>query len=395
MDTILFLEFVTNVTISKQTNRELEEMKAQGPLKGVKVLEFVGLGPAPFCGMMLSDMGADVVRIDRPGAGSLGAADVLARGRRSVALNLKDEADQALARQMIAKADILLEGYRPGVMERLGFGPEVALSLNPALVYGRMTGWGQYGPLAHAAGHDINYIALTGALGAIGPEDQPVPPLNLVGDFGGGAMYLAFGVMAGLHHARTTGEGQVVDAAIVDGAASLMASQYQLRALGIWNTSRASNLLDGGAHFYRTYRCADGKHVSVGPIEAEFYALLCEKIGIDAADYPADWSGRNWKEANPVLEMVFARKSRAEWCEILEGTDVCFAPVLDYEEAAEHPHMVERQVFQEVEGVRQPAPAPRFSRTPGAIQGPAGQVGVDRDSVLKDWAIEASPVSGE
>ncbi|MBR9826828.1 MAG: CoA transferase [Alphaproteobacteria bacterium] len=362
-------------------------MKAQGPLKGVKVIEFVGLGPAPFCAMMLSDMGAEVLRIDRPGAISLGASDVLARGRRTVALDLKSEDDQALCKDFIAKADILLEGYRPGVMERLGFGPDVAHAINPRLVYGRMTGWGQYGPLAHAAGHDLNYVALTGALAAIGPKEQPVPPLNLVGDFGGGAMYLAFGVLAALHHATATGEGQVVDAAIVDGAASLMASQYQLMALGIWNTQRQSNLLDGGAHFYRTYACKDEKHVSVGPIEPEFYALLCEKIGIDPAEYPADWSGKNWEEANPVLERIFASKTRDEWCELLEGTDACFAPVLDYEEAAEHPHMVERGVFTEIDGVRQPAPAPRFSKTPGAIQGPVQGPDEDRSEVLRAWGL--------
>ena len=387
MDTILFLEFVTNATISKLSIRELGIMKAQGPLKGVKVVEFVGLGPAPFCAMMLSDMGADIIRIDRPGAMSLGAADVLARGRRSLAMDLKSEDDQAICRDLIGKADILLEGYRPGVMERLGFGPDVAFELNPKLVYGRMTGWGQYGPLAHAAGHDLNYIALTGALAAIGTKDTPLPPLNLVGDFGGGAMYLGFGVLAALHHAQNTGEGQVVDAAIVDGAASLMASQYQLRALGIWNTNRQSNLLDGGAHFYRTYACKDGKHVSVGPIEAEFYALLCEKTGVDPAEYPADWSGKNWEEGSAIFEPIFASKTRDEWCEILQGTDVCFAPVLDYEEAAEHPHMAERGVFTEIDGVRQPAPAPRFSKTPGAIQGPAQAPAKDRSEILQSWGI--------
>lgn len=387
MDTFLFLEFVTNVTISKLSIRGLEEMKPQGPLKGVKVVEFVGLGPAPFCGMMLSDMGADIIRIDRPGAGSLGAADVLARGRRSLALDLKDEGDQAIARDLIGKADILLEGYRPGVMERLGFGPDIALALNPRLVYGRMTGWGQYGPLAHAAGHDLNYIALSGALGAIGTAQAPVPPLNLVGDFGGGAMYLAFGVLAALHHATASGEGQVVDAAIVDGAVSLMASQYQLRALGIWNTQRESNLLDGGAHFYRTYECADGEFISIGPIEPEFYALLCEKVGIDAEAWPADWSGGNWAEARPVFEALFKSRPRADWCELLEGSDACFAPVLTYEEAAEHPHMVERKSFVEVDGVRQPAPAPRFSRTPGAIQGAAQPPVEDRGALLESWGI--------
>ena len=255
-------------------------MKAQGPLKGVKVLEFVGLGPAPFCAMMLSDMGADVVRIDRPGAHGLGAADVLGRGRRSVALNLKDEDELETARQLIATADILLEGYRPGVMERLGLGPDISLARNPALVYGRMTGWGQYGPLAHAAGHDLNYIALTGALGAIGDTEKPAIPLNLVGDFGGGAMYLGFGVLAALHHARATGEGQVVDAAIVDGATSLMASQHQLAAVGLWSPERGTNLLDGAAHFYSVYECADGGFISVGPLEPESMRCCVRRPGL-------------------------------------------------------------------------------------------------------------------
>jgi alpha-methylacyl-CoA racemase len=362
-------------------------MKPQGPLKGVKVVEFVGLGPAPFCAMMLADMGCDVVRIDRPGAGGGGSADILARGRRSVALNLKDKTDHKTAVELIAKADILLEGYRPGVMERLGLGPDIALQANPVLVYGRMTGWGQFGPLAHAAGHDINYIALTGALHAIGPQSSPVPPLNLVGDFGGGAMYLAFGVLAALTHARTTGEGQVVDAAIVDGATSLMASQHQLAAYGLWNTTRGNNLLDGASHFYGVYECSDGKHISIGPIEPEFYALLCEKIGVDADQYPADWSGKNWAETRQMFEIIFRASTRDEWCELLEGTDVCFAPVLDYKESAEHPHMVEREIYQTHDGVRQAAPAPRFSRTPGAIQGPAPKPGAHTDDVIADWGV--------
>lgn len=362
-------------------------MKAQGPLKGVKVLEFVGLGPAPFCAMMLADMGADVVRVDRPGAAGLGPAEILARGRRSVALDLKSEDGLQTARDLIARTDILIEGYRPGVMERLELGPETALGLNPALVYGRMTGWGQHGPLAHAAGHDINYIALTGALAAIGTEERPVPPLNLVGDFGGGAMYLAFGVLAALHHAKATGEGQVVDAAIVDGAVSLMASQHQLAALGLWSTQRHGNLLDGASHFYTVYECADGKHVSVGPLEPEFYALLCEKAGVDVQEWPADWTGANWPDARAHFVEIFKTRTRDEWCAVLEGTDACFAPVLTYEESTQHPHMAERGVYQTVDGVRQPAPAPRFSRTPGEIQGSAPKPGADTRQVLKDWGL--------
>lgn len=367
-------------------------MKQQGPLKGVKVLEFVGLGPAPFCAMMLSDMGADVVRIDRPGAFGGGAAEVLARGRRSVALDLKNEAALEACLGMVEAADILLEGFRPGVMERLGIGPDIALARNPALVYGRMTGWGQYGPLAHAAGHDLNYIALTGALGAIGTPDKPVPPLNLVGDFGGGAMYLAFGVLAALHHARSTGQGQVVDAAIVDGATSLMASQHQLAAMGLWHTRRGENLLDGGAHFYGVYACSDGGFVSIGPLEPEFYALLCEKLGISPEDMPADWTGQGWAEARSRLETIFLTRSRDAWCDVFEGSDVCFAPVLNYEESAEHPHMIERAVYQEIEGVRQAAPAPRFSATPGAIQGSAPKPGAHTRDALLDWGVPAGLV---
>ena len=362
-------------------------MKPQGPLKGVKVIEFVGLGPAPFCAMMLSDMGADVVRIDRPGAMGGGAGDIMGRGRRSVALNLKDEGELALCRKMIGQAAIRLEGYRPGEMERLGLGPDVALKENPALVYGRMTGWGQFGPLAHAAGHDLNYISITGALGAIGPKEKPAIPLNLVGDFGGGAMYLGFGVLAALTHARTTGEGQVVDAAIVDGAVSLMASQHQLISAGLWDTQRENNLLDGGCHFYSVYECADGQHVSVGPLEPEFYALLCEKLGVDMGEHPNDWTGKGWEAGKEAFTAIFKQKTRDEWCELLEGTDACFAPVLNYEESAAHPHMVERGTYQELDGFRHPAPAPRFSRTPGAIQGPAPVPGSDRDDVLKSWGL--------
>ncbi|SDL94228.1 CaiB/BaiF CoA transferase family protein [Maricaulis salignorans] len=360
-------------------------MKAQGPLKGVKVLEFVGLGPAPFCAMMLADMGADVVRIDRPGAHGGGASEVLARGRRSISLNMKDEGDLAICRDLISKAEILIEGFRPGVMERLGLGPDAAFGLNPALVYGRMTGWGQTGPLAQAAGHDINYISLTGALGAIGTTQTPVPPLNLVGDFGGGAMYLAFGVLAGLLHARATGEGQVVDAAIVDGATSLMASQHQLAAMGLWNTRRGENLLDGGAHFYGVYACADGGHVSIGPLEPQFYAQLMDKLGIDPASMPPSWTSEDWAAAKARLAAIFLGKTRDEWCALLEGSDVCFAPVLNYEESPDHPHMAQRGVYVEIDGVRQAAPAPRFSRTPGAVQGAASKPGADRDAILADW----------
>lgn len=369
------------------------QTKAQGPLRGVKVVEFVGLGPAPFCAMLLSDLGAEVVRIDRPGAGGGGPAEVLARGRRSVALNLKKPDAVNACLKLLASADILLEGYRPGVMERLGLGPDVCLKANPKLVYGRMTGWGQHGPLAHAAGHDLNYIALTGALDAIGPKDRPVPPVNVVGDFGGGSMYLAVGVLAALHHARATGEGQVVDAAIVDGAAHLMAAIHQLSAMGLWNAPRGENLLDGGAPFYDTYRCADGRFVSVAPLEPEFYALLIGKLGLK--DHPAvasQFDAARWPALRQLLTETFASQPRDHWTALLEGSDACFAPVLDLQEARDHSHMRARGVFEEVAGVPQAAPAPRFSRTPGAIQGAAPRPGEDTEPVLLDWGFTKADI---
>ncbi|WP_440959815.1 CaiB/BaiF CoA transferase family protein [Oceanicaulis sp. LC35] len=370
------------------------DTKAQGPLRGVKVLEFVGLGPAPFCAMLLSDLGAEVIRIDRPHAGGGGPAEVLARGRRSAAFNLKSESAVKACLKMMQSAHIVLEGYRPGVMERLGLGPEEALRANPALVYGRMTGWGQYGPLAHSAGHDLNYIALTGALDAIGPKDKPVPPVNVVGDFGGGSMYLAVGVLAAFHHARTTGEGQVVDAAIVDGAAHLMGAVHQLDAIGMWSQPRGENLLDGGAPFYDTYRCADGAFVSIGALEGEFYQLLIEKL--DLTDHPAmqaQYDAKTWPDMRRAFEETFASQPQAHWTALLDGTDACFAPVLDTKAAAENPHMKARGVFVEVEGVRQAAPAPRFSRTPGAIQSVAPIPGEHTEAVLKDWGFSDAEIS--
>ncbi|MGP1276533.1 MAG: CaiB/BaiF CoA transferase family protein [Caulobacterales bacterium] len=368
-------------------------MNAQGPLRGVKVVEFVGLGPAPFAAMLLSDLGADVVRIDRPGAHGGGPAEVLARGRRSVAFDLKNPDAVSACLDLVARADILLEGFRPGVMERLGLGPDVAHKRNRALVYGRMTGWGQHGPLAHAAGHDINYISLTGALDAMGTPESPAIPLNLVGDFGGGSLYLAFGVLAALTHARTTGEGQVVDAAIVDGAASLMGAIHQLQAMGVWSRGRGENLLDGGAAFYGTYKCADGKFVSIGPLEPEFYSLLLETLGLSGEPVMANpYDASQWGAQRARLEAVFSTRTRDEWSALLEGSDACFAPVLTTDEAAVHPHMAERGVFTEVAGVRQAAPAPRFSRTPGAIQGPAPKPGSDTDSVLADWGFDRNAI---
>jgi alpha-methylacyl-CoA racemase len=365
-----------------------------GPLNGVKVMEFAGVGPGPFCCMLLSDMGADVVRIDRKGGRAGFKNDIPARGRRSVALDLKNDEDVALALAMMEKADVVIEGFRPGVMERLGLGPDDALARNPRLVYGRMTGWGQTGPLAHAAGHDLNYIAISGALHAMGRGNAPPsPPLNLVGDYGGGSLYLAMGVCAALFEATRSGKGQVVDAAITDGAASLMSVIYGLRASGIWSDDRDSNLLDGGAHFYDVYETSDGKYVSIGSLEPQFYALLIEKLGLkeDPAFAGHHMDRSQWPALSEKIAAAIKTKTRDEWTALMEGSDVCFAPVLSMAEAPSHPHNIARQAFVEVNGLVQPAPAPRFSRTPSAIQGPAAQIGADTEKVLADWGISARP----
>jgi alpha-methylacyl-CoA racemase len=367
----------------------------QGPLKGLKIVEFAGIGPAPFCGMLLSDLGADVLRIDRiggPSGGSRPVADrfsVTQRGRRSVAFDLKSPAAVEACLKLFESADAVFEGFRPGVMERLGLGPDVALARNPKLVYGRMTGWGQTGPLAKAAGHDINYIALTGALHAIGTADKPVPPLNLVGDFGGGALYLAFGLLAGVIHARATGQGQVIDAAMTDGAASLLSMFYGFKALGMWTGERRDNMLDGGAHFYDTYKCADGKWIALGSIEPQFYALLLEKTGLSDPHFHQQMNRAEWPALSDKLAAVIAQKTREEWCAIMEGTDICFAPVLDLEEAPKHPHNAARQTFVEIDGVVQPAPAPRFSATPGAVQSGPPAIGGDTETALAHWGFSA------
>ena len=364
----------------------------QGPLTGLKIVEFAGIGPGPFCGMLLSDLGADVVRIDRKGGRGGSPSDVTSRGRRSVALDLKlPEAVEACLKLMDA-ADGIIEGFRPGVMERLGLGPDVVLKRNPKLVYGRMTGWGQTGPWSMAAGHDMNYIAITGALHAIGTDDKPVPPLNLVGDFGGGALYLAFGLMAGIIQARETGKGQVVDCAMSDGAASLMAMFYGMKGAGIWKETRRSNMLDGGAHFYDTYQCSDGKWVSIGSIEPQFYALLLEKTGITDPQFQRQLDRDLWPELRAKLAAVIATKAQAEWTAIMGGTDVCFAPILDLDEAPKHPHNVARQTFVEVGGVTQPAPAPRFSVTPPAIQGPPPAIGAHNREALADWGFSSAEI---
>jgi alpha-methylacyl-CoA racemase len=371
----------------------------KGPLSGVKIVEFAGIGPGPFCGMLLSDLGADVVRIDRKGGGRGSKFDVTARGRRSVALDLKTPEAVEACLTLMERADAAFEGFRPGVMERLGLGPDVALKRNPKLVYGRMTGWGQFGPLAQAAGHDINYIAITGALAAIGLDDKPIPPLNLVGDFGGGALYLAFGLLAGIISARTTGQGQVVDCAMTDGAASLMSMFYGMLASGAWREGREANLLDGGAHFYGTYKCKDDQWVSLGSIEPQFYALLVEKAGLADEQFKLQMSREDWPALKAKLTDVIKTKTRDEWTALMEGTDVCFGPVMGMREAASHPHNAARETFVTIDGVVQPAPAPRFSATPGAIQAPPPAIGADNEAALADWgfapsAIEALQTAG-
>jgi alpha-methylacyl-CoA racemase len=344
-------------------------VRAAGPLAGFRIVEFAGIGPGPFACMLLADMGADVVTLDRVGAGKNLKA-VAARGRKVIEIDLKDKTAVAQVLELLSSADALIEGFRPGVMERLGLGPDVVLARNAKLVYGRMTGWGQEGPLAQAAGHDINYISITGALAAIGTNDKPVPPLNLVGDFGGGALYLVVGVLAALLEAAKSGKGQVVDAAMCDGAASLMSMFFDMSASGRWVEGRERNFLDGGAHFYGVYECACGNFVSIGSIEPQFYALLRRHAGLSDACFDAQMDRKAWPELRKGLAEIFKRKDRDEWCKIMEGTDICFAPVLTMAEAPKHPHMAARNVFVERHGVTQPGPAPRFSRTPSAIREP-------------------------
>ncbi len=357
-----------------------------GPLKGLKVIELAGIGPAPFCAMLLADMGADVIRVER--AGMSRQERTLSRGRRTIVLDLKDPMALRTVLALIEQADALIEGFRPGVMERLGLGPEVCLARNPRLVYGRMTGWGQDGPLAQAAGHDINYIALTGALHAIGSaHGPPVPPLNLVGDFGGGGTLLAFGLVCALLEARSSGQGQVVDAAMTDGSALLMSMIYELKSAGFWHDERGHNILDGGAPFYNTYECLDGHWVAIGPIEPQFYALLLERCGITDPAFQSQYNQEQWPHLKTKLAAIFKTKTRADWCALLEGTDACFAPVLDLDEAPAHPHNQARQTFIEVEGAMQPAPAPRFSRTAPAIQPSATLSQEQIATVLKDWGL--------
>jgi alpha-methylacyl-CoA racemase len=369
-----------------------------GPLEGVRVIELAGIGPGPYACMLLADAGADVLRVDRAvGTGARPADephwDLLNRSRCSAAVDLRNPEGVALVLDLVVQADALVEGWRPGVAERLGVGPQVCLERNPRLVYGRMTGWGQEGPLAHSAGHDIDYIALCGALWSIGRStERPVPPLNLVGDFGGGGMLLAFGLLAGLVEARSSGKGQVVDAAMVDGAASLMTMTYALHRLGWWREDRGVNFIDTGAPFYEVYETADGKWFAVGAIEPQFYAELLRVMGLEGEDLPAQMDRDRWPEVKERFAEVFRARSRDEWTELFSGTDACGAPVLSPWEAHVHPHNAERHTFVEVAGILQPAPAPRFSRTPSRIQRPPPVVGQDTDEVLRAWGIEAGRV---
>jgi alpha-methylacyl-CoA racemase len=371
-----------------------------GPLEGIRIIELAGLGPAPFAGMMLSDAGADVIRIDRSDRAQYPPrqdphVDLMNRGRRSVAVDLKHPEGVALVLRLVEGADGLMEGFRPGVAERLGLGPDVCLARNPRLAYGRMTGYGQEGPMSQAAGHDIDYIALSGALEAVGRAgDRPVPPLNLVGDFGGGGMLLAYGMLAAILGARTTGRGQVIDAAMVDGAAALMTMTYTLRSAGIWQDARGTNLLDTGAHFYEVYETSDGGYLGVGAIEPQFYAELMRLLGLGDEDLSTQMDRTTWPAMKERFAAIFATRTRAEWEEVFAGSDACVAPVLSATEAPDHPHNRARGTFTEVAGVVQPAPAPRFLSTPGEIRRPPPNPGQYGDEALTDWGLSADDVAG-
>ncbi len=365
-----------------------------GPLHGTRILELAGIGPGPFCGMMLADMGADVVRIDRPGGGgfSAGMHPVLFRNRRTLALDLKHASGKQTVLRMCAQADALFEGFRPGVVERLGVGPEACAAVNPRLVYGRMTGWGQSGPLAASAGHDINYIAISGALHGIGRRgERPVPPLNLVGDFGGGGMMLAFGIVCGLLEARTSGRGQVIDASMVEGSSALMAMFHGARASGMHGEERGTNLLDTGAPFYEVYETKDARYLAVGPIEPHFFGILSAKLGLDAS-YGSQLDVARWPSQKEKLAAIFRTRTRDEWASLFEGTDACVSPVLSMAEAPGHPHNAARKSFVDVGGLTQPAPTPRFSRTEPATPDPAKPVGADTRAVLAGYGFTPGEV---
>lgn len=371
-----------------------------GPLQGITVIELAGIGPGPFCAMMLADMGADVIRVDRAGAVSGGdpanpPKDSLTRGRRSIGVDLKNPDGVEAVLKMVESADVIMEGFRPGVTERMGLGPEDCLARNPRIVYGRMTGWGQEGPYAQAAGHDINYISLAGALAPIGRAGEaPVPPLNLVGDFGGGGMYLAFGIVCALLEARSSGQGQVVDAAMVDGAASLMNMFWTMKTAGLWRDERGTNMLDTGAPFYDAYECADGEYISIGSIEPQFYAELLELSGLgEQADLAPQMDRSQWPAMKERVTALFKTRTRDEWCSVMEHSDVCFAPVLSMDEATRHPHNVARNTFVEANGMTQAAPAPRFSRTSPEIDRPAPHAGQHTDEVLSRFGFDRDEIA--
>ncbi|HEX3881524.1 MAG TPA: CaiB/BaiF CoA-transferase family protein [Stellaceae bacterium] len=378
-----------------------------GPLEGVRIVELAGIGPGPFCAMLLSDMGAEVIRVDR--AANVGHDDsrvggppgeeyrfnLLARGRKNIAVDLKNKDGVAAVLRLIERADALIEGFRPGVMERLGLGPDICLARNRRLVYGRMTGWGQDGPIAHIAGHDINYIALSGVLSTIGEAGgPPVPPLNLVGDFGGGALYLAMGVLAGILSARATGKGQVVDCSMVEGSASLMTMMYAALASGAWTEKRGHNRTDGGAHYYHVYETSDGEHVAIGSIEPQFYSLLLQHTGLTPEDVPVQTDRSTWPDMQKRMAAIFRQKTRAEWVSIMQDTDICFAPVLKMSEAIGHEHNRHRDSFPVIDGIPQPGPAPRFSGTPAQVQRPPQRIGENTDEILREWGFSASEIAG-
>lgn len=368
-----------------------------GPLSGIRVVELAGIGPGPFCAMLLADLGAEVIRVDRSSQVDIGIDNgrkysVLNRSRKSISVDLKNPDGIKTVLKLVENADALIEGFRPGVTERLGLGPDECMERNPALVYGRMTGWGQEGPIAHAAGHDINYIALTGALHAIGGADKPSPPLNIVGDFGGGGVFLAFGLCAALLESKNSGLGQVVDSAMTEGAATLMSSIYGMHASGRWSNKREDNFLDGGSYYYGVYETADNKFISIGSIEAKFHDVLLEITGLTDATTVDRNDQSTWEEKKQRMAQLVRLKTREEWDELMLGSDVCYAPVLDFEEAPKHPHNVARQSFVEIEGVMQPAPAPKFSRTPGRVQMPPPSPGQHTSEILSDWGFNASEI---
>src|SRR5580704_5420652 len=373
-----------------------------GPLAGIKIIELAGIGPGPFCAMLLADLGAEVVRVDRAANvgtdtdrdGNDARFNLLARGRRNIAVDLKNKTGVDAVLRLIDRVDALIEGFRPGVMERLGLGPDVCLKRNTKLVYGRMTGWGQDGPIAHVAGHDINYIALSGVLATIGSAGgPPVPPLNLVGDFGGGALYLAMGVLAGILSAKATGKGQVIDCSMVEGSASLMTMMYAALASGAWVEERGRNRTDGGAHFYHVYETKDGEHVAIGSIEPQFYRLLLTHTGLEGAELPPQSDRAQWPAMQQRFAAIFRQKTPDEWVAIMQDTDICFAPVLRMSEAIRHEHNRHRDSFVEIDGIAQPAPAPRFLGTPTVVQRPPARVGENTDEILRDWGFSAGEIA--